>query len=76
MRTKTLVSAVVILSLAVLLASCGGGGGGVPAAQTQVKLAQTGQTTSYATGDDGKLQKGVVWPEPRFTVSDCGTSAD
>ncbi|MBF0317830.1 MAG: DUF1566 domain-containing protein, partial [Nitrospirae bacterium] len=27
----------------------------------------TGQTTSYATGDDGALQRGVAWPSPRFT---------
>ena len=30
---------------------------------------KTGQTTSYATGDDGALQKGVAWPIPRFTVN-------
>ncbi len=30
-------------------------------------VAKTGQTTLYATGDDGDLQKGVVWPNPRFT---------
>jgi len=34
-------------------------GGGVSA---------TGQTTSYAAGDDGALQKGVALPNPRFTV--------
>jgi hypothetical protein len=28
---------------------------------------KTGQTTSYRTGDDGDLQKGVAWPNPRFT---------
>jgi len=32
-------------------------------------LPKTGQTTSYATGDDGDLQKGVPWPNPRFTVN-------
>lgn len=37
-----------------------------------VDLPRTGQTTSYETGDDGDLQKGVVWPSPRFTV---GTGA-
>ncbi len=30
---------------------------------------QTGQTIMYATGDDGELQKGVVWPNPRFDDS-------
>jgi len=30
---------------------------------------QTGQTTSYRTGDDGDLEQGAEWPNPRFTVS-------
>jgi hypothetical protein len=37
---------------------------------------KTGQTTSYATGDDGGLEKGVAWPNPRFTIHDSGTPAD
>ena len=41
--------------------------GGVP---------KTGQTTSYATGDDGGLQKGVTWPSPRFTDNSDGTVTD
>jgi len=35
-----------------------------------LNLPRTGQVTSYSTpstNDDGKLQKGVVWPVPRFT---------
>jgi hypothetical protein len=40
------------------------------------QLWRTGQTTSYATGDDGDLQKGVVWPDPRFTDYGDGTVAD
>ena len=36
-------------------------------------LPKTGQTTSFQTGDDGDLQKGVAWPGPRFTVSSNGT---
>jgi hypothetical protein len=28
---------------------------------------QTGQTVSYAPGDDGDLEKGIAWPSPRFT---------
>jgi hypothetical protein len=31
---------------------------------------KTGQTNSYAAGDDGDLQKGVAWPDPRFTVQE------
>ncbi|EDN67212.1 conserved hypothetical protein [Beggiatoa sp. PS] len=44
-----------------------GGGGGV---------AKTGQTTSYATGDDGDLEKGTTWPNPRFTDNGDGTVTD
>ncbi len=37
---------------------------------------KTGQTTSYAVGDDGDLQKGVTWPTPRFTDNGNGTITD
>lgn len=37
---------------------------------------KTGQTSSYATGDDGILQKGVAWPDPRFTDNGDGTVTD
>jgi hypothetical protein len=30
---------------------------------------QTGQTISYAASDDGDVQRGVPWPDPRFTVT-------
>ena len=36
---------------------------------------KTGQTISYYQGDDGDLQKGVAWPNPRFTSHD-GTVTD
>jgi hypothetical protein len=39
-------------------------------------VAKTGQTTSYAPGDDGDLQKGVAWPNPRFTDNEDGTVTD
>ena len=39
-------------------------------------VAKTGQTTSYATGDDGSLQKGVAAPTPRFTDNGNGTVTD
>ncbi len=32
-------------------------------------VAQTGQMTSYASGDDGDLQQGVASPTPRFTTN-------
>jgi hypothetical protein len=39
-------------------------------------LPATGQTTSYAKGDDGDLQKGVSWPDPRLTDNGDGTVTD
>ena len=39
-------------------------------------VAKTGQTTSYATGDDGDLEPGVAWPNPRFTDNGNGTVTD
>lgn len=41
-----------------------------------VPVFKTGQTTSYATGDDGDLEKGVSWPATRFTDSGNGTMTD
>ncbi|MES0335299.1 MAG: hypothetical protein SFH39_02915 [Candidatus Magnetobacterium sp. LHC-1] len=41
-----------------------------------VSLPRTGQVMSYATGDDGALQKGVAWPDPRFTVNSDQTVTD
>ena len=40
-----------------------------------VELPKTGQTTTYATGDDGDLEIGVAWPVPRFKVG-TGAEAD
>ena len=37
---------------------------------------KTGQTTSYATGDNGEYQSGVTWPNPRFTDNGDGTVTD
>jgi len=37
------------------------------------RVPQTGLTNSYAARDDGALQMGVAWPNPRFTV---GTGAN
>lgn len=41
-----------------------------------VRLPKTGQTTSYAPGDDGELQVGLAWPEPRFSDNGDGTVTD
>jgi hypothetical protein len=39
-----------------------------------ISLPQTGQTTSFAAGDDGAVRAGLEWPAPRFAVSgDCVT---
>jgi hypothetical protein len=41
-----------------------------------ISLPETGQKTSYASGDDGNLQKGVAWPNPRFTNNGDQTITD
>ncbi|MBE0427920.1 MAG: DUF1566 domain-containing protein [Nitrospirae bacterium] len=40
------------------------------------ELPQTGQTVSYAEGDDGYIQAGIEWPDPRFTDNGDGTVTD
>ena len=40
------------------------------------QLWKTGQTISYAAGDDGELQTGVTWPSPRYTDNGDGTITD
>ena len=37
---------------------------------------KTGQTYSYEANDDGDLQRGVDWPEPRFENNVNGTITD
>jgi hypothetical protein len=41
-----------------------------------VQIPKTGQTTSFATGDDGAIQAGVTWPSPRFVDNANGTVTD
>jgi uncharacterized repeat protein (TIGR02543 family) len=56
---------------------CGGWLSGAEAqAATQALVPKTGQTTSYAAGDDGALQPGVALPTPRFTNNGNGTITD
>lgn len=43
---------------------------------TPAPVAKTGQTTSYASGDDGDHENGVAWPVPRFTNNGNGTVTD
>ncbi|MHB8069849.1 MAG: Lcl C-terminal domain-containing protein [Desulfobaccales bacterium] len=39
-------------------------------------LPKSGQTASYGPRDDGVLQKGAAWPNPRFTDNKNGTVTD
>ena len=40
------------------------------------EISKTGQTMTYAMGDDGNIQAGVEWPVQRFTDSGDGTVTD
>lgn len=37
---------------------------------------KSGQSTSYGNRDDGELERGVMWPTPRFTDNGNGTVLD
>jgi hypothetical protein len=54
--------------------SAGSSGSVIP--NPPARLPKTGQTISYATGDDGDLQRGVAWPSPRFTDNGNDTITD
>jgi len=41
-----------------------------------IELPKTGQITSFVTGDDGDIQAGVAWPNPRFHDNRDGTMTD
>jgi hypothetical protein len=47
-----------------------------PGCDPPAQVEKTGQTTAYATGDDGDLERGVTWPNPRFTDNADGTVTD
>jgi len=47
-----------------------------PVCSAPALVPKTGQTTSYANRDDGELEKGVTWPNPRFTDNADGTVTD
>lgn len=47
-----------------------------PGCPPRAPVPKTGQTTSYATGDDGDLENGVAWSEPRFRDDLNGTVTD
>lgn len=46
------------------------------ASANSTAIPKTGQTTIFTSGDDGNLQAGVTWPEPRFTDNGNGTITD
>ena len=41
-----------------------------------VSVPRTGQTISYVSGDDASADKGITWPNPRFTDNNNGTVTD
>jgi hypothetical protein len=41
-----------------------------------VSLAATGQTATYASGDDGSIKHGVAWPGTRYTDNGNGSVTD
>ena len=47
-----------------------------PVSAASAPVPRTGQTTTYAAGDDGSFQKGVELPTPRFTDNGNGTITD
>ena len=47
-----------------------------PCDPTGAGVERTGQTTSYQTGDDGDLEIGIEWPDPRFSDNGDGTVTD
>jgi hypothetical protein len=75
---------ILLIFLPLVLALAGAGAAGaedgfyvVPAMKgNYAPVPQTGQTSSYVTGDDGYWKKGVAWPTPRFTDNQNGTVTD
>jgi hypothetical protein len=68
MKKRLLLAVVVLTGMFLLSAS-------IVWAQS-APVAKTGQTTSYLTGDDGDLQKGVASPDPRFIDNGDQTVTD
>ncbi|MBF0526026.1 MAG: DUF1566 domain-containing protein, partial [Deltaproteobacteria bacterium] len=51
-------------------------GGGSGSSRHSIALPKTGQTQMYQAKDDGELQKGISWPNPRFNDNNNGTVTD
>jgi hypothetical protein len=52
------------------------GGWVTPASAAKARVEVTGQTTSFAEGDDGEIQAGVPFPKPRFRDKGNGAVVD
>lgn len=63
-----------LTTLYIAVSGCSASGVTVPS--TVALVPATGQTTSYAIGDDGSYQVGVPFPSPRFTDNMNGTITD
>jgi len=63
-----------VTTLFIAVSGCTAAGVTVPS--TVALVAATGQTVSYAIGDDGFYRKGVPAPNPRFTDNLDGTVTD
>jgi hypothetical protein len=78
MKRAMLIFLSLVLALAGWTATCADDGfyviSGVK--RNYAPVPKTGQTATYATGDDGALQNGVAWPTPRFTDNNNGTVTD
>jgi hypothetical protein len=77
MKRVQLISFSLVLALASWSMVCAQGLYVVPVHKgNYAPVPKTGQTSTYAMGDDGELQKGVASPTPRFTDNNNGTVTD
>jgi hypothetical protein len=76
MKRVLLISLSLVLALVSWSAVCADDGFYVIGGGGSASVPKTGQTTSYATRDDGALKKGVAWPSPRFTDNGDNTVTD
>jgi hypothetical protein len=78
MRRVLVIFLSLVMGLVGLSTACADDGFYVVAGQraNYAPVPKSGQTTPYATGDDGTLRKGVASPTPRFTDNGNGTVTD
>ena len=69
LRSRVLVAFWLVIAATIALAV-------VVEAQIPAPVPKTGQVSSFVTGDDGDLRKGVSWPVPRFVDNLDGTVTD